>query len=1098
VSRNRAFVYAVCGGASHIGTLQRSIGYLRARTALPIIVVTDTRRNEITIDHPNVIDIKTPDRLNHHQASIFLKTGLNRFLPGNTEYAYLDTDVIAAASGVDLIFDHRSGPVTFASDFTILETCVANFSPWAVNCSCRQKHIAACSHLSQAIERKFGISVPDEWVHWNGGVFLFGPDSVAFLDTWHTLTLQIFEDPYWKVKDQGTLVTTVWKYGLQSQPRLPGKYNFILDPANHNLHFRRAEGYSLHESLPGIHPTFLHVLRAGIDSPDWSLSRDVENIFEERSERAPVPPAPAGQMLMVVADRLASKPSPRTSISLKSTRSSFTARPTTDYRLIFAHPRWSLSGDSVLSAMLVQGLRKHGADARVLLTEENSDLAADRCSVLPHPAGVPFDLLPIAQDASWGTRWGALVRYLEDRAPCVYIPSADLRNSNVSPHLSEKVAIVGTVRSGDPRYYDQVERLGHFWNAIVSPSREISSHLEKLRPELASRMVRISPGVDLAGDPLSRIVPENPGPLRIVFHGYLAHHRKRVLELPSIIECLLARDVSVELTIIGDGPDRDRLITASRALIEKGALRWLGILPHEQVMGELQRHDVCLLTSGLEGLPLAVIEAMGSGCVPVVSDTADLSELVQDDVNGFRVPVGDLEGFCRTLEMLHREPGRRSRLSRAARQTIIERGFRSEDMLESWVALFERVMAECDRGTFRRPDGLLRPPPYQVAGEEVFPVRYFRGIDKVGVFPSYRKDYEDYRSGVGGPLAERLPAWREDLVRQYPVIIAASPMPGGKNISFAAALAKGLLGNDQSAEVLIRPGPSSDPIRFGETVRVHETPIEKAWWRPHYRALAEYLESRSPCLYLPADERLYWSVCPFLSNQIGVIGRVDASDPSTLTRAARMGTHWNAIVAGSLGTAERLIRLAPGLSSKVVTIPLPIDGPEQLAHRPFVWDAPLRVAHLKATQGSVFLNRIIAALAAHDLPIELTVVEEGSASVVFDSADVFIVLSETENARIRLLEAMGRGCVPVVARGTGTLAKFVKNGENGYVLPEGDERGFAARLGALQRNPVLRRSLSVRAWVSANALENPEVFVTSYSLLFERVLREIELGVHRR
>jgi glycosyltransferase involved in cell wall biosynthesis len=211
-----------------------------------------------------------------------------------------------------------------------------------------------------------------------------------------------------------------------------------------------------------------------------------------------------------------------------------------------------------------------------------------------------------------------------------------------------------------------------------------------------------------------------------------------------------------------------------------------------------------------------------------------------------------------------------------------------------------------------------------------------------------------------------------------------------------------------------------------------------------------------------------------------------------------MGIHWNAIVAGSLGIAERLIRLAPGLSSRVVTIPLPIDVPEQLADRSFVWDVPLRVACLKATQGSVALNRIIAALAAHDSPIELTVVEEGSASAVFDSVDVFIVLSETENARIRLIEAMGRGCVPVAASGTGTLARFVKNGENGYVLPDWDGRAFAERLAVLQRNPALRHSLSVRALISANVLEDPGVFLTSYSLLFERVLREIELGVHRR
>jgi hypothetical protein len=282
--RERAFVYATCGGAAYIRTLHRSLEYLRPRTALPIIVVTDSRRNEIAIDHSTVIDVETPHEFSDHQASISLKTGLHRVLPPHREYAYLDTDVIAAADGVDLIFNHQSGPVTFARDLTFLGVSVASFSPWAVKCSCLQDREGVhCSHLAQAIERKFSVSVQGDWVHWNGGVFLFGPNSFPFMETWHTLTLQIFEDPYWKVRDQGTLIATVWKLGLQHQTCLPPEYDFILEPKNPDLRFDRTAGYSLHKSVPGIHPKFLHILRAGIDRPGWNLARDIENRLEKRA-----------------------------------------------------------------------------------------------------------------------------------------------------------------------------------------------------------------------------------------------------------------------------------------------------------------------------------------------------------------------------------------------------------------------------------------------------------------------------------------------------------------------------------------------------------------------------------------------------------------------------------------------------------------------------------------------------------------------------------------------------------------------------------------------------------------------------------------------
>src|SRR5438046_4457629 len=109
----RAFVYVVCGAAAHIRTLHRSLEYLRPRTANQIVVVTDSRRNESTIEHDAIVDVATPLELDHHQASIFLKTSLHRLLPAGVEYAYLDSDVLAVGDAADTIFEHRYGPATF-------------------------------------------------------------------------------------------------------------------------------------------------------------------------------------------------------------------------------------------------------------------------------------------------------------------------------------------------------------------------------------------------------------------------------------------------------------------------------------------------------------------------------------------------------------------------------------------------------------------------------------------------------------------------------------------------------------------------------------------------------------------------------------------------------------------------------------------------------------------------------------------------------------------------------------------------------------------------------------------------------------------------
>jgi hypothetical protein len=93
-----------------------------------------------------------------------------------------------------------------------------------------------CNHLAEAIQEKFGIPVSDaNWQHWNGGVFIFSSQSAQFMDTWHQFTLEIFKDARWKTRDQGTLIATAWKLGLQNHSTLDNQWNMILDYYNPHI-----------------------------------------------------------------------------------------------------------------------------------------------------------------------------------------------------------------------------------------------------------------------------------------------------------------------------------------------------------------------------------------------------------------------------------------------------------------------------------------------------------------------------------------------------------------------------------------------------------------------------------------------------------------------------------------------------------------------------------------------------------------------------------------------------------------------------------------------------------------------------------------------
>jgi hypothetical protein len=282
----RRWVFVVCGPLSHLETLGTALRHLRPVTEAEIWVLTDSSRNATPIEHPgidHVVDVATPAELDDHQASIWLKTSVHRHLPVG-EWCYLDSDIIAVAPGVEELFDHRDGPVAFASDLTIRENSVDRFSPWAMTCACLghgDEH--SCGHLREQLVARFDVEVPGDWLHWNGGVFAFGPEAAPVLDLWHERSVASFGWPEWKTRDQGALISTVWSLGLQDLPRLPPTFNFIADLGNGDLCLDAERGWAHHPSGPWFQARFLHLYTSALEDPSWSLGRDVEAVVMRRS-----------------------------------------------------------------------------------------------------------------------------------------------------------------------------------------------------------------------------------------------------------------------------------------------------------------------------------------------------------------------------------------------------------------------------------------------------------------------------------------------------------------------------------------------------------------------------------------------------------------------------------------------------------------------------------------------------------------------------------------------------------------------------------------------------------------------------------------------
>jgi glycosyltransferase involved in cell wall biosynthesis len=88
-------------------------------------------------------------------------------------------------------------------------------------------------------------------------------------------------------------------------------------------------------------------------------------------------------------------------------------------------------------------------------------------------------------------------------------------------------------------------------------------------------------------------------------------------------------------------------------------------------------------------LPNVLIEAMSLGKAVVTTDCGGAADIVTSELDGFIVPVNDVEALASAVERLLRDPALRSRMEDAAR--ISARRFEPSSVVAEWYRLFDEI-----------------------------------------------------------------------------------------------------------------------------------------------------------------------------------------------------------------------------------------------------------------------------------------------------------------------------------------------------------------------------------------------------------------------
>ena len=148
----------------------------------------------------------------------------------------------------------------------------------------------------------------------------------------------------------------------------------------------------------------------------------------------------------------------------------------------------------------------------------------------------------------------------------------------------------------------------------------------------------------------------------------------------------------VVLAQFGGGPQTPEL-EAQRDRLGLGERVTMASIPwSERAADRICDHDLFVLSSCTEGLPVSIMEAMLAGVAVIAADVGSVTEVVSDGVTGLVVPPEDPAAIAAAVEELRADPERRRSMAATARRVATER-FTVEATVRDYCALFERILA---------------------------------------------------------------------------------------------------------------------------------------------------------------------------------------------------------------------------------------------------------------------------------------------------------------------------------------------------------------------------------------------------------------------
>jgi glycosyltransferase involved in cell wall biosynthesis len=193
------------------------------------------------------------------------------------------------------------------------------------------------------------------------------------------------------------------------------------------------------------------------------------------------------------------------------------------------------------------------------------------------------------------------------------------------------------------------------------------------------------------------VADDKPGksdePIRVTTNARL-YVTKGLTYLLEAIAQVKAVHPATQFRVYGDGPLREELLAYAEQLGLDGSRIFVGAFTSREELSHIMAQtDIFVMSSILEGLPIALLEAMSYGRPVVVTPVGGIPEAIKDGVNGLLCEPRDPECLAQKICSLIEDPILRLRLGLAARKSYEQGPFNPTSVCRQYVSIYQKVLS---------------------------------------------------------------------------------------------------------------------------------------------------------------------------------------------------------------------------------------------------------------------------------------------------------------------------------------------------------------------------------------------------------------------